>query len=91
LLILLGTKTASGPASYQLHGFQLLISTHLALFRSSNPLLLDFKDKFAAEMLGNDKELIRLAGLMRKVVLDFRKRGFPDLKGSITFRKEVCF
>lgn len=41
-------------------------------------------------MLGGDKELIRLAGLMKKVVLEFRQRGFPDLKGSIGFRKEVC-
>lgn len=41
-------------------------------------------------MLRGDKELIKLAGLMRKVVVDFRKRGFPDLKGSIGYRKEVC-
>jgi hypothetical protein len=60
----------------------------MALFRSSNPLLLDFRDKFNQDLLGGDKGLIKLAMLMRKVVLNFRQKGFPDLKGSIVWRKE---
>ena len=65
-----------------------MLSTHLALFRSSNPLLLDFKDKFNQDLLGGDKHLIMLAIRMQKVVLSFREKGFTDMKGSIAFRKE---
>lgn len=80
--------TATTPADYQFHGLKLLVSTHLALFRSSSPLLLDFREKFNKQMLGEDEELVKLAMRMRKVVLDFRSKGFPDLKGSIVWNKE---
>ena len=60
----------------------------MALFRSSNPLLLDFEDKFNQDLVGGDQQLIKLAMQMRKVVLGFRERGFPDMKGSIAYRKE---
>ena len=79
---------AYGAADYQLHGLKLLVSTHMALFRSSNPLLLDFQDKFNQNLLGGDGELISLATRMRKVVMDFKAKGFPDLKGSIGWKKE---
>jgi len=67
---------------------KLVLSTHLALFRSSNPLLLDISDRFNQDLLGSDKHLIKLGGEMREVVLKMRGKGFPELKGSITFRKE---
>lgn len=67
---------------------KLVLSTHLALFRSSSPLLLDFSDKFNQDLLGGDKELLKLAGQMRDTVKTFREKGFPDLKGSIAYRKE---
>ena len=66
---------------------RLLISVHLALFRSSNPLLLDIGEKFNGDLLGNDRELVKLAGKMRGVVLGMKEKGFPELKGSITYRK----
>lgn len=65
-----------------------MLSTHLALFRSSNPLLLDFNDKLHQDLLGNDPELIKLAIKMRKVVVSFREKGFTDMKGSMAYRKE---
>jgi len=81
-------QKAFGPADYQLIGLKLVLSTHMALFRSSNPLLLNFNDKFNQDLLGGDKQLIKLAMQMRKVVLMFRQKGFPDMKGSIVYRKE---
>lgn len=82
-------STESGAAEYQLVGLKLVVSTHLALFRSSNPLLLDMNDKFNRDLLQNDDELIDLAMEMRKVVMNFRDKGFPDMKGSIAHRKEI--
>ncbi|KAL3419924.1 hypothetical protein PVAG01_08423 [Phlyctema vagabunda] len=81
--------SASGPAEYHLLGLKLVISTHLALFRSSNPLLLDMTDPFHQDLLQKDPELIKLAVKMRKVVMNFRDKGFPELKGSIAYRKEM--
>jgi hypothetical protein len=86
--ILTPTTKAFGPADYQLIGLKLVLSTHMALFRSSNPLLLNFNDKFNQDLVGGDKQLIKLAMQMRKVVLTFRQKGFPDMKGSIVYRKE---
>lgn len=60
----------------------------MALFRSSSPLLLDLTEKSNQDLLGSDAELIGLAGEMRKVVLTFRDKGFPEMKGSIAYRKE---
>jgi hypothetical protein len=60
----------------------------MALFRSSNPLLLDLSEKTHQDLLGGDEELIELAGKMRKVVLTSREKGFPEMKGSIVYRKE---
>jgi len=60
----------------------------MALFRSSNPLLLDLNDKFNQNLVGGDKDVIELAGEMRKVVLNFKDKGTRELKGSITYRKE---
>ncbi|RDW61327.1 hypothetical protein BP5796_11219 [Coleophoma crateriformis] len=82
-------STESSAADYQLTCLKLVVSTHLALFRSSNPLLLDMTDNFNRDLLQNDEELIGLAMEMRKVVLKFRDKGFPDMKGSIAYRKEV--
>lgn len=65
-----------------------MLATHFALFRSSNPLLLDFNDKPNQDLLGGDRELISLAMEMRKVVLDFRERGVRDMKGSMAYRKD---
>lgn len=80
--------TALIPADYQTHGLKLVVSTHLALFRSSNPLLLNVSDKFNQDLLGSDPYLIKLGGIMRDVVLKMKDKGFPEMKGSITFRKE---
>ena len=60
----------------------------MALFRSSNPLLFDMSDKFNQDLLGGDKQLIQLAGEMQKVVTTLREKGWRELKGSITYRKE---
>lgn len=79
---------ASEHASLQYHALKLVLSTHFALFRSSNPLLLDFNDKPNQDLLGGDEELIDLAMKMRKVVLNFREKGVRDMKGSIAYRKE---
>jgi hypothetical protein len=79
---------ACEQADYQFHALKLVLSTHLALFRSSNPLLLDFNDKLHQDLLGGDQELIKLAIKMRKVVVSFREKGFTDMKGSIAYRKE---
>jgi len=65
-----------------------MLSTHMALFRSSNPLLLDMNDKSNQDLLRGDEELIKLAGKMRKVVLTFREKGSPEMKGSIVYKKE---
>ena len=81
-------ESAQGPADYQTHGLKLVLSTHLALFRSSNPLLLDVSDKFNQDLLGGHKALIKLGGAMRDVVRKMKDKGFPELKGSITYRKE---
>ncbi|KAL5330721.1 hypothetical protein ACEPPN_000241 [Leptodophora sp. 'Broadleaf-Isolate-01'] len=90
----------------QYHSLKLVLSTHLALFRSSNPLLLDFspkskdkdnskddsknenENKANRDLLGGDEKLVALAGKMRDVVLAFRERGCPEMKGSLAFRKE---
>ncbi len=79
---------AFGQADYQYLALKLVLSTHLALFRSSNPLLLDFNDKFNQDLLGGDKHLITLAMKMREVVISFREKGFAELRGSIAYRKE---
>ncbi|TVY89062.1 hypothetical protein LAWI1_G006226, partial [Lachnellula willkommii] len=79
---------ANGQADYQVINLRLVLSTHMALFRSSSPLLLDLTEKSNQDLLGSDAELIRLAGEMRKVVLTFRDKGFPEMKGSIAYRKE---
>lgn len=60
----------------------------MALFRSSNPLLLDVSEKLHRDLLSGDEELIELAGKMRNVVLTFREKGFPEMKGSIAYKKE---
>jgi hypothetical protein len=65
-----------------------VLSTHLALFRSSNPLLLDMSDPFNQKLVGGDKEVIKLATEMRKVVTTLKEKGTKELKGSITYRKE---
>jgi hypothetical protein len=78
---------ACEQADYQFIALKLVLSTHLALFRSSNPLLLDFNDKLNQDLLGHDQELTKLAIKMRKVVLSFREKGFTDMKGSIAYRK----
>jgi len=75
------------PADYQHHSLRLLLSVHLALFRSSNPLLLDLSDHFNQDMVGGDKDLIQLAQQMRRVVITMKDKGFPELKGSITYKK----
>jgi hypothetical protein len=80
--------SACEQADYQFHALKLVLSTHLALFRSSNPLLLNFNDKLHQDLLGGHRELIKLAIKMRKVVVSFRERGFTDMKGSIAYRKE---
>lgn len=67
---------------------RLLLSTHMALFRSSNPLLLEMDDKHNRDLVGGDDELIDLCLKMRKVVLTFREKGFPEMKGSIAYKKE---
>ncbi|KAH7333225.1 hypothetical protein BKA65DRAFT_596811 [Rhexocercosporidium sp. MPI-PUGE-AT-0058] len=76
----------------QYHSLKLVLSTHLALFRSSNPLLLGFSaensDKANHDLLANDKHLLALATQMRDVVMAFRERGCPEMKGSLAFRKE---
>lgn len=63
------------------------MSTHAALFRQGSPLLLDFEDPFNRDLLAGDEEVIQMAMMMRRVVLGFRKKGFPDLKGSVVWRK----
>lgn len=78
---------ASVQADYQFHALKLVLSTHLALFRSSNPLLLDFNDKLHQDLLGHDQKLIKLAVKMRNVVVGFREKGFTDMKGSIAYKK----
>jgi hypothetical protein len=60
----------------------------MALFRSSNPLLLDMNDKLNRDLIGNDDELADLSEKMRTVVLNFREKGAPEMKGSITYKKE---
>jgi hypothetical protein len=85
---LIRPDSAREQADYQFHALKLVLSTHLALFRSSNPLLLDFNDKLHQDLLGGDQELIKLAIKMRKVVVSFREKGFTDMKGSIAYRKE---
>lgn len=78
---------ASEPADYQHHSLRLVLSVHMALFRSSNPLLLDLSDHFNQDMVGGDKHLIQLATQMREVVVTMKDKGFPELKGSITYKK----
>jgi hypothetical protein len=85
---LLTSRTAAAPAEYQTYGLKLVLSTHLALFRSNNPLLLDVSDRLNQDLLGSDKHLIGLGGKMREVIMKMKEKGFPDMKGSITFRKE---
>ncbi|TVY34348.1 hypothetical protein LSUB1_G007181 [Lachnellula subtilissima] len=80
---------ANGQADYQFVNLRLVLSTHMALFRSSSPLLLDLTEKSNRDLLGGDADLIRLAGDMRKVVLTFRDKGFPEMKGSIAYKKRV--
>jgi hypothetical protein len=77
-----------GPADFQVISLKLVLSTHMALFRSSNPLLLDFNEKLHQDLLQGDKELIKLAIQMRKVVMGLREKGVPDMKGSLAYRKE---
>jgi len=77
-----------GPADFQVISLKLVLSTHMALFRSSNPLLLDFNEKLSQDLLRGDKELIKLAIQMRKVVIGLREKGVPDMKGSLAYRKE---
>jgi hypothetical protein len=79
---------AHSQADYQFIGLRLLLSTHMALFRSSNPLLLDMNDKSNRDLIGDDHELAELSAKMRNVVLNFREKGAPEMKGSITYRKE---
>jgi hypothetical protein len=81
-------QTACAPADFQIMSLKLMLSTHMALFRSSNPLLLDFDEKLNQDLLQGEKELIKLAKRMRKVVIGFREKGFPDMKGSLAYRKE---
>jgi hypothetical protein len=52
-----------------------VLSAYLALFRSSNPLLLDFSQKVHQDLLANDAELVKLAKKMREVGLNFREKG----------------
>lgn len=79
---------ARTQSDLQHHSLVLVLSTHLALFRSSNPLLLDFSsDNSNHDLLGNDEHLVNLAGEMCDVVLRFREKGCPELRGSLAFRK----
>ncbi|CAG8975956.1 hypothetical protein HYALB_00007087 [Hymenoscyphus albidus] len=79
---------AHGQADYQFVSLRLLLSTHMALFRSSNPLLLAMDEKNNRDLVGDDDELIGLCLKMRNVVLTFRDKGFPEMKGSIAYKKE---
>ncbi|KAF4627496.1 hypothetical protein G7Y89_g10656 [Cudoniella acicularis] len=81
-------RAAHGQADYHLISLRLVLSTHMALFRSSNPLLLDVREKHNRDIIGNDEELMNMAMLMRKVVMTFSEKGFPEMKGSIAYRKE---
>jgi hypothetical protein len=60
----------------------------MALFRSSNPLLLDINEKHNRDLIGDDDELGNLCAKMRNVVLNFREKGAPEMKGSIAYKKE---
>jgi hypothetical protein len=80
----------STQSSTQHQTLLLLLSTHLALFRSSNPLLLDFSDPLNQDLVGKDAEMISLAKKMRAVVSGFRDKGWgKDMKGSIAYRREI--
>jgi hypothetical protein len=76
------------PADSQCLTLKLVLSTHMALFRSSNPLLLDMNDQFNAKLLKGDNDLIGLALKMRNVVVALKESGCPELKWSIAYRKE---
>ncbi|KAL2065803.1 hypothetical protein VTL71DRAFT_3473 [Oculimacula yallundae] len=80
--------TARTQSDAQYLSLKLVLSTHLALFRSSNPLLLDFSDKRNHDLVGGDEELVELAGKMSDMVLGFREKGAPELRGSLAFRKD---
>ncbi|KAG9230992.1 hypothetical protein BJ875DRAFT_134464 [Amylocarpus encephaloides] len=79
---------AHAQADYQFIGLRLLLSTHMALFRTSNPLLLDMNESQNRDLVGDDDEIIALCGKMRNVVLNFREKGLPKMKGSIAYKKE---
>lgn len=82
------SRECEQAADSQTHCLNLLLSTHLALFRSSNPLLLSVEEKHNQDLLGSDKELLGFGTQMKKVIVGMRDKGFPELKGSITFRKQ---
>ncbi|TAQ83156.1 hypothetical protein B7494_g8521 [Chlorociboria aeruginascens] len=81
-------STAFHAAESQYLSLKLLFSTHMALFRSSNPLLLDMNEKFNKDLVGGDLELIALAGKMKNVVTTFREKGCPEMRGSIVYKRE---
>jgi hypothetical protein len=44
-------------------------------------------DKFNQSMVGGDKDVIKLARERHKVTMNFKAKGSPELRGSITYRK----
>jgi len=72
------------------HYFDLLLSTHTALFRSNSPILLDFTSRFHADLLGGDEELISHAIRLREIVKRFREVSYArKFRACLAFRKPL--
>jgi hypothetical protein len=64
--------------------------TFEALFCTDCPLLLDWSDPFGKELLGNDEELLTLAGKMGRTLRGYRAKGHSQkFKLGFGYDKEM--
>ena len=83
-------KARSVEAKRIEHCFNLLLSTHTALYRSQSPLLLDFEDSINGKnFLNGDKEVIDEAMGLRDSINQFRQFScVKRFRKSFAYRKE---
>jgi hypothetical protein len=73
------------------HCFNLLLSTHTALFRSHSPIIMDFTDPANQDVLGADQEMMDEAMKLRKIILDFREHSLSRPFKSSNWYKDTTY
>jgi hypothetical protein len=73
------------------HCFNLLLSTHTALFRQNSPMIFDYTDPANADLLAGDEELIKEAMNLRRILLGFQQNNLVRLFRSTNWYQESTY